>query len=127
MLLLAGIKLSQNCELRLGSCTALPVSDTACDLVLSSFVVSYLADLEAFAREIDRVARPGATIFLADMHPETEAFRGWRRSFKAKGAEMEIRARRWDLQQITQALQARGFRLVSLAGRKADLRKVRQA
>ncbi len=115
MLLLAGIKLSQNCELRLGSCTALPVSDTACDLVLSSFVVSYLADLEAFAREIDRVARPGATIFLADMHPETEAFRGWRRSFKAKGAETEIRARRWDLQQITQALQARGFRLVSLA------------
>jgi ubiquinone/menaquinone biosynthesis C-methylase UbiE len=70
MLLLAGIKLSHNCSLRLGSCTALPVNDTSCDMVLSSFVVSYLADLEAFAREIDRVARPGATIFLADMHPE---------------------------------------------------------
>ncbi len=113
MLLLAGIKLSHNCSLRLGSCTALPVNDTSCDMVLSSFVVSYLADLEAFAREIDRVARPGATIFLADMHPETEAFCGWKRSFKAKGAETHIRATRWDLQDITQAFQARGFKFVS--------------
>jgi cytosine/adenosine deaminase-related metal-dependent hydrolase/ubiquinone/menaquinone biosynthesis C-methylase UbiE len=115
MLLLAGIKLSQKCSLRNGSCTALPVSDTSCDMVLSSFVVSYLEDLEAFAREIDRVARPGATIFLTDMHPETEAFRGWKRAFKVKGAEMQISARGWDLQQITQAFQARGFKLVSLA------------
>ena len=114
MLLLAGIKLSHNCSLRLGNCTALPIGDTACDIVLSSFVVSYLGDLEDFAREIDRVARPGATIFLADMHPETEAFRGWKRSFKAKGAETQIRARRWDLQHITQAFQSRGFKLVSL-------------
>ncbi len=115
MLLLAGIKLSQKCSLRPGSCTALPVSDTSCDMVLSSFVVSYLEDLEAFAREIDRVARPGATIFLTDMHPETEAYRGWKRAFKVNGAEMQISARGWDLQQITQAFQARGFKLVSLA------------
>jgi cytosine/adenosine deaminase-related metal-dependent hydrolase/ubiquinone/menaquinone biosynthesis C-methylase UbiE len=114
MLLLAGIKLSHDCSLLLGSCTALPVSDTACDMVLSSFVVSYLEDLESFAREIDRVARPGATIFLTDMHPETEAFHGWKRSFKVKGAETQVRAKRWDLQQITQAFQTRGFRLVSL-------------
>lgn len=114
MLLLAGIKLSDHCDLRLGSCAALPVSDTACDLVLSSFVVSYLEDLEAFAREIDRVARPGATIFLTDMHPETEAFRGWKRAFRVKGTEMQIKARGWDLQQITQVFQARGFKLISL-------------
>src|SRR3984885_13416925 len=115
MLLLAGIKLSQKCSLRNGSCTALPVSDTSCDMVLSSFVVSYLEDLEAFAREIDRVTRPGATILLTDMHPETEAFRGWKRAFKVKGSEFQIKPRGWDLQQITQAFQARGFKLVSLA------------
>jgi cytosine/adenosine deaminase-related metal-dependent hydrolase/ubiquinone/menaquinone biosynthesis C-methylase UbiE len=114
MLLLAGIKLSRTCSLRLGNCTALPVSDTACDMVLSSFVLSYLDDLDTFAREIDRVARPGATIFLTDMHPETEAFRGWKRAFKVKGAETQITARGWDLQQIIQAFQARGFKLVSL-------------
>jgi cytosine/adenosine deaminase-related metal-dependent hydrolase/ubiquinone/menaquinone biosynthesis C-methylase UbiE len=115
MLLLASVKLGQDCELRHGSCTDLPVSDTACDMVLSSFVVSYLEDLQAFAREIDRVARPGATIVLSDMHPETEASRGWKRSFKMKGAETQIRPRGWNLQQITQAFLARGFKLVSLA------------
>jgi cytosine/adenosine deaminase-related metal-dependent hydrolase len=83
-------------------------------MVLSSFVVSYLEDLEAFAREIDRVARPGATIFLSDMHPETEAFRGWKRAFKVKGAQMQISAKGWGLRQITQAFQSRGFKLVSL-------------
>src|SRR5271169_3950358 len=115
MLLLAGIKLSQKCSLRPGSCTALPVNDTSCDMVLSSFVVSYLEDLDAFAQEIDRVARPGATIFLTDMHPETEAFRGWKRAFKVKGSEFQISSRGWDLEQIIQAFQARGFKLVSLA------------
>jgi cytosine/adenosine deaminase-related metal-dependent hydrolase/ubiquinone/menaquinone biosynthesis C-methylase UbiE len=114
MLLLAGIKLSQKCSLRPGSCTALPVSDASCDMVLSSFVVSYLEDLDAFAREIDRVARPGATIFLTDMHPETEAFRGWKRAFKVNGAELQISVRGWGLRQIIQAFQTRGFKVVSL-------------
>ena len=73
MLLLAGTKLDHNCDLRLGSCTVLPVGDATADIVLSSFVVSYLDDLDAFAQEVDRVARPGATVFLSDMHPDTEA------------------------------------------------------
>ena len=111
MLLLAAAKFDRNCDLRLGNCTALPVSDTAADLVLSSFVVSYLDDLQAFARELDRVSRPGATIFITDMHPETEASRSWKRSI---GPGTEISARGWSLQQITQAFQDRGFKLVSL-------------
>ncbi len=46
MLLLAADKLDHNCDLRLGSCAALPVGDTTTDMVMSSFVVSYLDDLE---------------------------------------------------------------------------------
>jgi cytosine/adenosine deaminase-related metal-dependent hydrolase/ubiquinone/menaquinone biosynthesis C-methylase UbiE len=114
MLLLAAIKLDHKCDLRLGSCTALPVSDTAADIVLSSFVVSYLEDLEAFALEMDRVARPGATIFVTDMHPETEAACDWKRSFKTNGSYTQISSRGWHLPQVTQAFQARGFKLVSL-------------
>ena len=114
MLLLAAIKLDQSCDLRLGSCTALPVSDCAADVVLSSFVVSYLHDLEAFAEEIDRVARPGATIFLTDMHPNTEASCNWRRSFQARGSDTQIHGRGWSLHEITRAFQARGFKPLSL-------------
>ena len=84
MLQLAAAKLDHNCDLRLGSCTALPFSNGVADMVLSSFVISYLGDLETFAQEIDRVARPGTTIFLTDMHPDTEASCNWKRPFQAK-------------------------------------------
>jgi cytosine/adenosine deaminase-related metal-dependent hydrolase/ubiquinone/menaquinone biosynthesis C-methylase UbiE len=114
MLLLAGIKLGHDFDLRLGSCTDLPVGDTASDMVLASFVASYIDNLETFVREIDRVARPGASIFLTDMHPETESSRGWKRSFTVKGAETQIKTGGWGLLQIMQAFQARGFKLVSL-------------
>jgi cytosine/adenosine deaminase-related metal-dependent hydrolase/ubiquinone/menaquinone biosynthesis C-methylase UbiE len=107
MLGLAASKLNHGCELLLGSCTALPVRDATADLVLSSFVVSYLDDVEGFAQEIDRVARPGAMIFLTDMHPETEASLQWKRGTQLDG-------RGWPLARIIQAFEARGFTLVSL-------------
>jgi ubiquinone/menaquinone biosynthesis C-methylase UbiE len=110
MLLLAGTKLENNCDLRLGSCAALPVGDATADMVLSSFVVSYLDDLDAFAQEVDRVAHPGATVFLTDMHPDTEASCNWKRGSHTG----QIRGRRWPLHQITQAFDARGFKVVSL-------------
>jgi cytosine/adenosine deaminase-related metal-dependent hydrolase/ubiquinone/menaquinone biosynthesis C-methylase UbiE len=114
MLLLAADKLDHSCDLRLGSCTALPVDDAAADVVLSSFVVSYLDDLEVFAQEIERVARPGATVFLSDMHPDTEASCNWKRAFQARGSDILIHGRGWSLQQVTHAFQACGFKLVSL-------------
>lgn len=107
MLGLAASKLNHGCELLLGSCTALPVRDATADLLLSSFVVSYLDDVERFAGEIDRVARPGAMIFLTDMHPETEASLQWKR-----GAQVDGRG--WSLSSIIQAFEARGFTQVSL-------------
>jgi cytosine/adenosine deaminase-related metal-dependent hydrolase/ubiquinone/menaquinone biosynthesis C-methylase UbiE len=108
MLQAASTKLGGNCDLRLGSCDALPFDNGVADLVLSSFVISYLDNLESFAREIDRVARPGTTIFLSDMHPETEASHNWKRPFAIKG-------RGWSLPQITRAFEDRGFEVLALA------------
>jgi cytosine/adenosine deaminase-related metal-dependent hydrolase/ubiquinone/menaquinone biosynthesis C-methylase UbiE len=107
MLGLAASKLNHGCELLLGSCAALPVRDATADLVLSSFVISYLDDVDGFAQEIDRVARPGAMTFLTDMHPETEASLQWKRGTQVEG-------RGWPLSRIIQAFEARGFTLVSL-------------
>jgi cytosine/adenosine deaminase-related metal-dependent hydrolase/ubiquinone/menaquinone biosynthesis C-methylase UbiE len=114
MLLLAAAKVGHNCDLRLGSCTALPFNNGVADVVLSCFVLSYVDDLEAFAKEMDRVARPGTTIFLTDMHPETEASHNWKRSFPAGDLNRGMQTRGWSLQQITQAFLERGFQLVSL-------------
>src|ERR1700722_2532094 len=114
MLLLAAAKLNHNCDLRLGSSTALPFSNGVADVGVSCFVISYVDDLKTFAREIDRVARPGTTIFLTDMHPETEASRNWKRSPAAGDSSNGLQARGWSLQEITLAFLERGFQLVSL-------------
>ena len=114
MLKVAAGKLNNQCDLRLGSCTALQVRDASADMVLCSFVVSYLDDLDSFACEIDRVARPGATVFLSDMHPDTEASLNWVRWSPAKDSGTRVHGRGWPLQQITGAFEARGFRLVLL-------------
>jgi cytosine/adenosine deaminase-related metal-dependent hydrolase/ubiquinone/menaquinone biosynthesis C-methylase UbiE len=107
MLQLAAAKLGHHCDLLLGSCTALPFGNGTADMVLSSFVISYLGELEIFAQEIDRVARPGTTIFLTDMHPDTEASCNWRRPFQLQGSG-------WSLKQITRAFLDRGFEVLSL-------------
>jgi len=107
MLQVASAKLGEHCDLRLGSCEALPFGNSVADMVLSSFVLSYLDDLESFAREIDRVARPGTTIFLSDMHPETEAACNWKRPFA-------MQRRRWPLQQIRRVFEDRGLEVLAL-------------
>ena len=114
MLIRAAAKLRQHRDLRLGKCSALPVQDATFDLVLSSFVLSYLPDLKAFAGEVDRVTRPGANIFLTDMHPGTEASFNWKRSFPTKRSDIEIEAHRWSLPQIIHAFRSSGFEILSL-------------
>jgi cytosine/adenosine deaminase-related metal-dependent hydrolase/ubiquinone/menaquinone biosynthesis C-methylase UbiE len=113
MLQRASAKLGAASTLRLGSCTALPLQSATADLVLASFVLSYLESVDAFARELHRVTRPGATVFLTDMHPDTAISCNWKRSFKANGTEEHLQTSGHSLQQITDAFQARGFELLT--------------
>jgi cytosine/adenosine deaminase-related metal-dependent hydrolase/ubiquinone/menaquinone biosynthesis C-methylase UbiE len=113
MLQRASAKLGANSTLRLGGCAALPVQNATADLILASFVLSYLESVDTFARELHRVARPGANIFLSDMHPETATTRNWKRAFKANGTEDNIQARTHSLKQITDTFQSCGFELLT--------------
>jgi len=98
-------------DARLGSCTALPVADASVDCVISSFVLSYISDLEAFADEVRRVTRSGAIVLLSDIHPETAHALNWKRSFRWSGQEIEVRSEGWSIDQIRAAFAARGFRV----------------
>jgi cytosine/adenosine deaminase-related metal-dependent hydrolase/ubiquinone/menaquinone biosynthesis C-methylase UbiE len=113
MLQRASDKLGAKSTLHLGSCAALPIQDTSVDLILSSFVLSYLDSVDTFARELYRVARPGANVFLTDMHPDTAASCNWKRSFKASDAEENIQVRSHSLQEITEAFHSCGFELLT--------------
>jgi len=113
MLQRASSKLGTAATLSQGSCAALPVQQSTADLILASFVLSYLDSVDAFARELYRVARPGATILLSDMHPDTATACNWKRSFKANGTEEYLRTKSHSLQQVTDAFRSYGFDLLT--------------
>ncbi len=114
MLQRAAAKLGSTSSLRLGSCTALPIRNAEVDLVLASFVLSYLENIDAFARELHRVTRPGASVFLTDMHPDTAISCNWKRSFKVNAKEEQIPVPRRFIPQIIETFQACGFELLTL-------------
>ncbi|HEY1995364.1 MAG TPA: methyltransferase domain-containing protein [Edaphobacter sp.] len=113
MLQRASAKLGAKSTLHLGSCTALPVQNSTADLILGSFVLSYLDSIDTFARELHRVARPGANIFLTDMHPDTARSLNWKRSFKAADAEAHLQVSTHSLRQIIDSFQSHGFELLT--------------
>jgi cytosine/adenosine deaminase-related metal-dependent hydrolase len=113
MLERASAKLGRTATLRQGTCVALPVPGAATDVVIASFVLSYLEDLEAFARELFRVMRPGAAVFLSDMHPETETLQNWKRSFKSNGMEEQLHTNLHSLKQIADIFESTGFELLT--------------
>jgi cytosine/adenosine deaminase-related metal-dependent hydrolase/ubiquinone/menaquinone biosynthesis C-methylase UbiE len=113
MLQRASAKLGGKSTLHLGSCTALPVQNSTVDLVLASFVLSYLDSADAFARELQRVARPGANIFLTDMHPDTAHSLNWKRLVKTNDTEEHLQVRTHSLQQVINAFERHGFELLT--------------
>jgi len=98
-------------DIRFGSCTALPLPDASVDCVISSFVLSYISDLEAFADEVLRVTRPGSVVLLSDIHPDTARALRWKRSFRLSGQEIEVQSEGWRLNQIRSTFVGRGFRV----------------
>jgi cytosine/adenosine deaminase-related metal-dependent hydrolase/SAM-dependent methyltransferase len=90
MLTQAGRKLGSHANLVLADCTSLLFPRASADIILCSFLTSYLPDLDAFAGQVRRLLRPGGTVFLTDLHPVTTAKLGWRRGFHADGSFVDV-------------------------------------
>jgi cytosine/adenosine deaminase-related metal-dependent hydrolase/ubiquinone/menaquinone biosynthesis C-methylase UbiE len=114
MLRYANSKLGNSATLHLGDCTYLPVTSSSKNLLLASFVLSYVTDLDALAFECSRVCRDGANLFLTDMHPTTQQSQNWKRSFKYDHASIIIESQAHSLQDILYAFRSRHFDLISL-------------
>jgi cytosine/adenosine deaminase-related metal-dependent hydrolase/ubiquinone/menaquinone biosynthesis C-methylase UbiE len=114
MLSRAVAKVGDKAELSVGECRALPISPQSKDLILASFVISYLPDLNAFAAECKRVCRADGDIFLTDMHPATARRCSWKRSFKAGDTSVELESQSWSLPAILACFEAHGFTLSAL-------------
>ena len=114
MLRRARAKLPPAVHLLQSDAHALPVPTASQDFILSSFVLSYLEDLPAFAIECARALKPGGYLLLSDMHPETARERGWTRSFAAKGETFHIAAQPQQLNRIIEAFSRASFHVIAL-------------
>jgi cytosine/adenosine deaminase-related metal-dependent hydrolase/ubiquinone/menaquinone biosynthesis C-methylase UbiE len=104
-------KVRPTTKLLQGDCSALPGDDASYTLIMASFLLSYVKELQAFARECARILRPGGWMLISDMHPATAAERGWTRSFHLDGAKVEIATHSRFLAEIIATFQQNGFKV----------------
>lgn len=110
----ARAKLGEQAQLQQGECTALPVANSSVDLLLCSFVLSYVQNLKMFAQECGRVARAGATVVVSDMHPNTAIKRNWKRAFCWDRRPIEIEPYTRSIDDISEAFLEHGFQMQAL-------------
>lgn len=90
------------------ACESLPLPNAAFDLAICSFALGHVADMGRMARELSRVTKNGADVFVSDLHPDAYA-RGWRVGFRDGATALQIHVQPWSTEQIVQAFSANGF------------------
>lgn len=94
-------------------CANLPFRTRVFDLAICSFSLGHILDLRSTVRELARVTKPSADIFVSDLHPEAYA-RGWRVGFRDQGTAVQIETIPRTTEQIVHAFCADGFELLTL-------------
>ncbi|MGA2346723.1 MAG: class I SAM-dependent methyltransferase [Candidatus Sulfotelmatobacter sp.] len=89
MLRVAGEKPAIRGRLARADCNSLPLPSDCFDLAVCSFAMSHVHDLEPAARELGRVTKAGADVFVTDLHFEAYA-RGWRVGFRSGATAIQI-------------------------------------
>ncbi len=108
MLAQAGKKCLPSTSLIEANCTSTPLAARSADCVLASFLLSYVQDIDRFAAEAARILRPGGTLIVSDLHPNTPSY-GWRRTFRAAGDLFEIATFPYTLPGLIAAMNAAGL------------------
>jgi len=109
MLRLAALKLGDAAVLSVAQGSDLPIATGAANVVICSFIASYIEDIAAFAREVRRVCAPGATVLLTDLHPETARKLGWKRAFRSGAQEVVLRTWLHSREDLVHLFRKEGF------------------
>jgi ubiquinone/menaquinone biosynthesis C-methylase UbiE len=100
-------------------CLALPFLSGVADLLVCSFALGHIDDLLSVAREFARVTKPGAGVFITDLHPEGYAS-GWRTGFRTRREPLEISTFPHSIRDLREAFTSSGFELVRLIEPRLD-------
>jgi ubiquinone/menaquinone biosynthesis C-methylase UbiE len=93
-------------------CEALPFASEAVELAICSFALGHFANLDTFAAEVSRVSKPGADLFLTDLHPEAYN-NGWRVGFRDENDAVEIETHTRTADESLATFSSHGFSLVT--------------
>jgi ubiquinone/menaquinone biosynthesis C-methylase UbiE len=92
---------------------SLPLRNSVFDLAICSFALGHIRELGSVVRELARVTKPGADVFVSDLHPEAHA-RGWRVGFRDQSAAVQIEMLPRAPEDIVKAFCSNGFECVAL-------------
>jgi cytosine/adenosine deaminase-related metal-dependent hydrolase/ubiquinone/menaquinone biosynthesis C-methylase UbiE len=106
-------KLERRARLVVGSATSLPTASLSADVVLASFLASYVADLPAFANQLRQIVRSDGRIYISDVHPETATACNWKRGFRVGTQRIEPATFPRSLPQIISCFRGAGFEVSS--------------
>lgn len=89
-------------------CITLPFCANCFDLVVFSFALGHIADMDGLAGELVRVMKPHSDLYVTDLHPQAyEA--GWRTGFRDETSAAEIQQQCRSLTSIVERFQSAGF------------------
>ena len=111
MILRANAKQSLRGRLVMADTCALPLRPQSADVMVCSFTIGHVFNIGALASELARVARPGADVFVTDMHPAARAG-GWRCAFRCAERTVEIETFVHALPDLRGSFEHERFRLV---------------
>jgi ubiquinone/menaquinone biosynthesis C-methylase UbiE len=108
MLQVAGNKTVIASRLARADCRRLPFRSSVFDLVVCSFALGHIREIGAMVRELARVAKPGADVFVTDLHAEAYA-RGWRAGFRDSHGATQIEILPRAAEEVIRAFFPAGF------------------
>jgi SAM-dependent methyltransferase len=98
-----------------GRAERLPLRDRTCGLAWVSTVVHHLDDLDRAAAELRRVLRPGGPVLVRQAFPaRMDAINLYRRFFPAAGERLVAQGGLPDVERVSAAFAAAGFRVEAL-------------
>lgn len=110
MLTIARPKPDLRARLVRADCLALPFRPLSADLVICSFVIGHIPSLSTLAGELVHVTRPGADVYVTDIHPTAYA-NGWRAGFRHAAGSADIATCVHSFAGIRGSFAAQGLRL----------------
>lgn len=104
-------KLAHRATVVVSDATCLPLPSCSQDVVLASFLASYVPSMDVLARELRRVCRTSGRVYLSDIHPETAMACHWKRGFRSGDRQVEPAAYARTVSDVVRSLRNAGFKI----------------